>query len=69
MVKIEKNKQKPRKTSAIELSKFQEKYNYFLHYLGYFWQETGWSHKPECQNQNLTYPILHHMIPGQLLKK
>ena len=49
MAKIEKNKQQCRKTSVIELSKyvkmkslshllFREKCNYFLQYLGYFYQ-------------------------------
>ena len=38
-------------------SSFQEKYEYFLHYLGYFWQETGRGHKSKGQNQNLTYAI------------
>ena len=35
----------------------REKYNYFLHYLCYFWQETGSGHKSKNQNQNLTCPI------------
>ena len=53
-----------RKTSAIELSKyvkikalsclpFQEKYNYLLHYLNYFWQETGRVYTSKHQNQKL----------------
>ena len=39
------------------LSPFLEKYDYFLHYLGYFSQERERGHRSEEQNQNLTYPI------------
>ena len=33
---------------------FREKYDYFLHYWGYFWLEIGQCHKLKGQNQNLT---------------
>ena len=39
------------KSSFYLLSHFREKYDRFLNYLGYFWQETGRGH-----NQNLIYP-------------
>ena len=39
------------------LSPFLEKYDYFLHYLGYFSQERERGHRSEDQNQNVTYPI------------
>ena len=31
----------------------------FLHYLGYFWQETGRNHRSKGQNQNLKCPVSH----------
>ena len=42
---------------ALHFCSDREKYNYFLHYLCYFWQETGNGHKSKNQNQNLTCPI------------
>ena len=44
---------------------FRKKYYYFLHYLGYFWQETGRCHKWKDQNQNLTYSFSPTIV-GQL---
>ena len=35
------------KSTFYLLYRFREKYDYFLQYLGYFCQETGWSHKSE----------------------
>ena len=47
------------------LSPFREKYNYILHYLGYFWHETGRGHKSKGQG----YFDITQLIPGQLLVK
>ena len=33
------------------------KYDYFMHYLDYFWKEAGRGKKSESQNQTLTYPF------------
>ena len=33
------------------------KYDYFMHYLDYFWKEAGRGEKSESQNQTLTYPF------------
>ena len=45
------------KSRLYMLSPFREKYDFSLHYLCYFWQETGWGVKSNDQDQNLTYPI------------
>ena len=46
------------KSSFYLLSPFREECDYFLCYLGYFWQKAGRDHKLKNQNQNVTYPIL-----------
>ena len=60
--KSEKNKYLLKKIFTVGLSKnrkinlllpFQEKYNYFLPYLGYFWLEAGQDQRPKSQKQNL----------------
>ena len=38
-------------------SLFGGKYDYFMHYLDYFWKEAGRGDKSESQNQTLTYPF------------
>ena len=53
------------KSKLYLLFPFRKKYYYFLHYLGYFWQETGRRHKWKDQNQNLTY-FFSPTIVGQL---
>ena len=69
MTEIEKNKyfrenlepldyQNMSKSRPYLLSPFREKYNYFLHYLGYICLETGQGHTFKGQNQNLAQPIL-----------
>ena len=45
MAKTEKNKQICQNEVFYLISPFQEKYDYFLQYLGYFYQETGRGHK------------------------
>ena len=40
------------------ISTFRKKYDYFLHYLVFFGQETEQGQKSKRQNQNLAYSIL-----------
>ena len=42
------------KIKVLSTPPFREKYDYFLHYWGYFWLEIGQCHKLKGQNQNLT---------------
>ena len=53
------------KSKLYLLFPFRKKYYYFLHYLGYFWHETGRRHKWKDQNQNLTYSFSPTIV-GQL---
>ena len=53
------------KSKLYLLFPFRKKYYYSLHYLGYFWQETGRRHKWKDQNQNLTYSFSPTIV-GQL---
>ena len=73
-----KNKQKCRKSSAIELPKyvimkpfflFREKYDYFLQYLECFYWETGRGHKSKRVESKFDKYYVTHTIPGQLYVK
>ena len=76
-LKSKKNNYGYGKTSAIGVSKyiklsrfyllspFPEKYNYFLHYLRYFWQETGHGSQVIGSESKLDILYFTHTIPGQ----
>ena len=77
MAKIEKNKQQCRKMSVIELSKyvkmkslshllFREKCNYFLQYLGYFYQGNRAGSQFKGVESKFDKYYFIHAIPGQL---
>ena len=57
------------KWSLYLISLFREKYDYFLQYLGYFYQETGRGHKSKEYNQNLTNTILSTRFLVNFLSK
>ena len=46
----------------------QEKYNHFLTYFGYFWQETGQDQRPKSQLILPIYELAHfcNTVPGYL---